>query len=233
MNNSNFKKLWDHHEIGELNTNFFIFGDKKNAIIIDPGGVEAVRIAKELLRKEIEVKHVLVTHGHFDHLGWAWEVQKVCEGAKVYLHEGEKISYEPFLDRLKNVDIRIPDVWIKDEQVLQLGGYKMRVIHTPGHSPGSVTYNLMEIPDIQNDDDLNKLILNSAFVGDCIFKGSIGRVDLPFSNPKHMVGSLKKLIKTIDKKTKLYPGHGEFTTMGYELINNPYLLALKKGIDFF
>ena len=130
MNNSNFKKLWDHHEIGELNTNFFIFGDKKNAIIIDPGGVEAVRIAKELLRKEIEVKHVLVTHGHFDHLGWAWEVQKVCEGAKVYLHEGEKISYEPFLDRLKNVDIRIPDVWIKDEQVLQLGGYKMRVIQS-------------------------------------------------------------------------------------------------------
>ena len=106
MNNVNSKGLWEHHVIGVLNTNCYVFGDPKNAIMIDPGGDEAIKIAEDLMKKEIEIKHVLVTHGHFDHLGWAWEVQKICEGANVYLHEGEKESYEPFLDRLKNIEIR-------------------------------------------------------------------------------------------------------------------------------
>ena len=233
MNNVNSKGLWEHHVIGVLNTNCYVFGDPKNAIMIDPGGDEAITIAKDLMKKEIEIKHVLVTHGHFDHLGWAWEVQKICEGANVYLHEGEKESYEPFLDRLKNIEIRQPDIWLKNSEILKLGKYEIEVLHTPGHSPGSVVYKLISMP---NEIDLDYIPLtsnNSAFVGDCIFEGSIGRVDLPFSNPENMAESLKYLIKELNSETVIYPGHGNITNMNRELLNNPYLLALQRGIQFF
>lgn len=191
------------------------------AILIDPGGPEARTIALELKTQDIEVTHVLVTHGHFDHLGWAPEVQKVIEGAKVFLHRDERDIFEQFLDMTRFFGIktpeplREPDVWLSDGQVLELSGIRIRVVHTPGHSPGSVTYVIEDVKE--------------AYVGDCIFKGSIGRVDLPFSSPSKMATSLKRLLKELSPQFHLFPGHGPDTTLKEEIEHNPFLIALKKG----
>ena len=215
--------LWNHHNIGPIQTNCFIISKKaKEAVLFDPGGPEAVQLTRKLKATGVEIKHVLVTHGHFDHLGWATDVQKEVEGAKVYLHEAEKECYEEFQDILPqlgytSVELREPDVWITEGQTIHASGLKFRVLHTPGHSPGSVTYIL--------DGD--------AYVGDCIFKGSIGRVDLPFANPEDMKKSLLRLMNELSPAIQLYPGHGEFTSMGFELDNNPYLIALKEGRSLF
>jgi len=204
--------------------------------MLDPGGEEAVAIAQELKEQGIEVKHVLVSHGHFDHLGWAAEVQDVVEGATVYLHEDEQPNFEYFLDQmpaygLDPVDIREPDVWIRDKQVLELSDYRFEVIHTPGHSPGSATYRVVDTP---TETDYIPLQANhSAFVGDCLFQGSIGRVDLPYSDPNAMITSLKRLMEELDDTTSIYPGHGNDSTMGIELRNNPYLLAIQRGVPIF
>lgn len=232
------KHIWDHHVIGIVSTNCYVFGDPKEAIMLDPGGEEAIQIANDLKDQGIEIKHVMVSHGHFDHLGWAAEVQDLVEGAKVYLHEDEKEAYEPFLDSitaygLDAVTIREPDVWLSDNQILDLGGYKFKVIHTPGHSPGSVIYQLQSRPDEQDLDYIPLQSQLSAFVGDTIFQGSIGRVDLPYSNKQDMIGSLHRIIDEIPQDTHLLPGHGDETYMHIELKNNPYLLAIQRDLSIF
>ncbi len=215
-------KLWQHHVIGPLQTNCYILANQMSeAILIDPGGPEAIQIVHDLSRQGISVTHVLVTHGHFDHLGWAPDVQKAVEGARVYLHVDEKDVFEQFFDMMrffgmkKPETLREPDVWIKDDQVLDLSGIKIRVLHTPGHSPGSVTYVLQESRE--------------AYVGDCIFKNSIGRVDLPFSDPNLMIQSLTNIITHLSDDYHLFPGHGPDTWLRDEKRSNPFLLALQRG----
>ncbi len=216
-------KYWNHHVIGPVQTNCYIIAnDMSEAVIVDPGGPEAVRIVEELRAKEIEIKHVLVTHGHFDHLGWATEVQKATEGARVYLHSAERESYEEFqswMPRLgfTNVELREPDIWVQEGDIIRASGLKFEVMHTPGHSPGSSTF-IMDM---------------DAYVGDCLFKGSIGRTDLPFSDPRQMEQSLHRLMSEIDPRSRVLPGHGEMTTMGTEILTNPFLRALKSGLSIF
>jgi len=226
-------KLWEHHVIGPIQTNCYVFGKREAAVMVDPGGPEAADIARRLIQEEVEIKHVLVTHGHFDHLGWAPDVQKVVEGAKVYLHEDEKPAYEPFIKRMPAMfglalEIREPDVWITENQVLDLDGLKFKIVHTPGHSPGSVVFEYT--PESKNNDYLAE---NSFFVGDLIFQGSIGRVDLPFSDPNDMQQSLAKIMDYIPPPSDLFPGHGSLTTMEAELSSNPYLQALQSGQSVF
>ncbi len=191
------------------------------AVLIDPGGPEATRIVNELRKQEIIITHVLVTHGHFDHLGWAPEVQKATEGAKVYLHHAEKDIFEQFLDMMsffgikKPSPLREPDVWIKDGHILEISGIRFEVLHTPGHSPGSVTYIVKDAKE--------------AYVGDCIFKNSIGRVDLPFASPSAMINSLKRIMDELNGNYHLFPGHGPDTWINDEKQHNPFLIALKNG----
>ena len=215
--------FWDHHVIGPVQTNCYILAnDMSEAVLVDPGGPESVDIVRELKNREIEVKHVLVTHGHFDHLGWATEVQKASEGARVYLHIDEKESYEVFqswLPRMgySGVELREPDVWLKEGDTIRVSELNFSVMHTPGHSPGSVTY----------------VLGNDAYVGDCLFQGSIGRTDLPYSDPHAMENSLKRLMNEINPSSRVLPGHGDLTTMSTELISNPFLKALQAGLSIF
>lgn len=229
------KHIWEHHVIGPISTNCFVFGNPEEAVMIDPGGPEAKEIAENLLKQEIMIKHILVSHGHFDHLGWAPEVMKVAEGARVYLHEDEKPVYEVFIDNMPRfgiprTDVREPDVWIQHNQILSLSGYKFQIIHTPGHSPGSVTFKL----DYESSkDNYSVFHQETAFVGDCLFRGSIGRVDLPYSSPDAMRKSLKRLMADIPATTLLHPGHGSDTNMGHELTHNPFLVAIQNNQSIF
>lgn len=230
------KYYWEHQVIGPFSTNCYIFGEIDNLILFDPGGPEAVNIAKYLLEKELQVKHVLVSHGHFDHLGWAWEVQKVTEGAKVYLHEDEKETFEFFFEWMpkfgfEKTELREPDIWLKTNSRINIGGHKFEVLHTPGHSPGSATF--VEISDHKIYPSDSEFHEKFSLVGDTIFQGSIGRADWPFSNPNDMINSLKLLMTRIPKNHDILPGHGPKTSMEKELFNNPYLIAIQKGIPIF
>lgn len=227
--------IWEHHVIGYVSTNCYVFGKPEEAVLVDPGGPEVTTIVKKLLEKEIEVKHVIVTHGHFDHLGWAADVMKLVEGAKVYLHEAEKPAVEPFLNRmvtewgLPACELREPDVWVREGDILKMAGMKYKVIHTPGHSPGSAVFQLIE----KEDGLSTNLNIDSAFVGDLVFQGSIGRFDLPFSSGDDMKESLVKIMEILPKHSELFPGHGNITDMGTELDTNPYLMAIQKNVPFY
>ncbi len=199
--------------------------------MIDPGGPEAVKIAKELLDKGIQIKHILLTHGHFDHSSEAMAVSQLTDESQIYMHKSEKIAYEDFIDAmslygLQKTDTREPDVWIGGNQILKISNLEIEVLHVPGHSPGSVVYRYQTPSENSNASKI-------AFVGDCIFEGSIGRVDLPYSNSSDMLSSLKYLINELQIDTKIFSGHGNSTVMGIELQQNPYLLAIQNNQPIF
>lgn len=210
------------HPIGPVVTNCYVFGNSKEAIMLDPGGPQAVDIAKSLVSSGVEIKHILVTHGHFDHLSFATEVKKVLKDAKIYLHKEEKPYYESYHAWMSNYGMQPtkldePDVWM-GENTLDLAGFKIDVIHTPGHTPGSVVFDIIGE--------------NTAFVGDLLFKGSIGRTDFPFCDTEKMQQSLARVME-LDDDTRIYPGHNETTIMGQEKKENAFLLAIQRGIPIF
>ena len=211
--------------------NTFVIGKSDDAIIIDPSGDEAEGFSRELQGEGINVKHVLITHGHFDHLGSVDRVLRVFPEAKVYLHEAEKPYFNQLLDWAKEYGIprphiEEPDVWLSSDQELSLSGFTFRIVHAPGHSPGSMLYYTEE-PVISESEELNNKRI--AFCGDVIFEGSIGRVDFPLCNKDDMVSSLKKLMDEIHPDTILFPGHGNSTTMGREMLHNPFLRSVKSN----
>ncbi|MCY3412971.1 MAG: MBL fold metallo-hydrolase [Candidatus Heimdallarchaeota archaeon] len=223
-------KIFDYVLVSPVGTNCYIFGDRLNAVMVDPGGKEAISKIEELKAKGIIIKHLLITHGHFDHASW-YSMARQITGATVYLHRSEEESYLAYHDWVKRYGIippklDEPDVWIEGEPVLDLGGYKIKVYHTPGHTPGHVIYAI-------NDFELQDGKVPVAFVGDLIFKSSIGRTDFPFCDSTKMVKSLKFVMNTLSDETIIFSGHGESTILGIEKENNPYLIGINKGISIF
>ena len=223
--------IWEHNVVGPILTNCYVLGNKQEAIIIDPGGPEALAIADKLHDQGTQISHILATHGHFDHLSYCTEVKKMFADAKVYLHKAERDTYEDFINvmpvyGLQKTEVLEPDVWIEDNQVLNISGLSIKVMHTPGHSPGSAVFHL-------RGDEASIFSTNTAFVGDLIFESSIGRVDLPYSNSNHMLASLQRIMNELSPETMLFTGHGNESTMQKELLTNPYLLAIQKGIKIF
>ena len=218
--------------MGLVPTNSYILGSKEEAIFVDPGGDEVSILMKQLLDRGVNIKHILITHGHFDHIGYADKILDEVD-AKLYLHEGEKPYFDEFLDwmpqyGLKRPQIPEPDMWLADNQILSISGLKIKVIHVPGHSPGSAIYNIEEPMLTENVVTNNQKI---ALVGDHVFQGSIGRVDLPHSNKDDMINSLKKFMDVMNKETVIFTGHGADTSVKQEMENNPYLLGIQKGIS--
>ena len=202
-------------QVGGFEVNCSILSENGKAWIVDPGQ-EPGRIIDLLAKKGLEPAAILLTHGHFDHIGGVEEVRKAT-GAEVYIHTDDSFmleSKEYSLHRGLIPDPFIPvtdytavfgDCWIND------GDLSFRVIHTPGHSRGSVCY----------------LCGDTLFSGDTIFRCSIGRTDFESSDPIAMSGSLK-LINDLEGELNIYPGHGESTTLSYEKKYNPYLLRAKR-----
>lgn len=187
--------------VGALGTNCYLVGDKeiREALIIDPGldrEFEAQNILKEIRRQEFEVKYIVNTHGHPDHTGGN-RILKEYTKAPILIHEleAQTISDPPADHTLRSGDI------------IEAGSVKLRVIHTPGHSRGSVIL-------IGSD---------AVFSGDTLFAGSIGRYDLPGGSIDDIVHSLKNRLMTLPEHLKLYPGHGPVSTIGEERRSNPFL----------
>lgn len=180
--------------VGELNTNCYIIEDEASheALVIDPGD-EAGSILKLLSRHGLHLKYIVITHGHYDHVGGNLELKEKTK-APILMHQedlfGLVVSTSPK-----------PDRYLTESEILKVGTLEFKVIHCPGHSPGGISlYCEAE---------------KAVFTGDTLFNGTWGRTDLPRSSEKAMVESLKRLLQ-LPPETTVYPGHGWSTTIGEE-----------------
>ena len=169
-----------HLIVGELETNCYLLISENELGIIDPGG-DADKILKEIREIKAEAKYIVNTHCHPDHILANEKIRKET-GAKILIHEAEKdfINFEA-------------DRFLEDGDEIKIGESILKVLHTPGHTKGSIC--LLE--------------MSSAFTGDTLFKDGYGRTDLPGGSQKDMEESLEKLSKLLKPGTMVYPGHGE------------------------
>lgn len=201
------------------------------AALVDPGD-EAAKILKKLegvkttAGAPVQVKYLLHTHGHLDHVGAARGVKQgraplQGESPRILLHRADEPLYQNLVQQGQLFGMRydepLPvDGYLEDGQNLQVGGIKLSVIHTPGHSPGSVCLRLHE--------DSSAGTSETLFSGDTLFQGSVGRTDLWGADQEQMFSSIKGRILTLDDDTMVCPGHGPDTRVGLEKRSNPFLV---------
>jgi glyoxylase-like metal-dependent hydrolase (beta-lactamase superfamily II) len=205
--------------VGMLASNSYIVGDEesKEAILIDAGD-EPERLLSELASSQLKLKAIVATHGHFDHVLAVDHVRNKT-GAPFYLHGADApilASMQQRARMLLGLELGPPplvDKYLKEGDVLTVGRYTFEVLHTPGHSPGSIC-----------------LIGNGLlFSGDTLFAGSIGRTDTPGGNFLLLAESVIKKLFALPDATRVYPGHGPDTTIGDEKSSN-LINALLGGI---
>jgi len=205
--------------VGFLATNCYLVacGKTSESIVIDPGFKEdeSEKILEEISKKSMNVKYILNTHGHMDHISGNG-IMKKATGAEILIHEDDaSMLTEPRKNLSKSLGITVvsppADRLIRDGDIIKVGSLELKVIHTPGHSRGSISlYSESE---------------GVVFTGDTLFAGSIGRTDLPGSSFRDIMRSLREKLMTLPEETVAYPGHGEKTTIGKEKLGNPFLLA--------
>ena len=191
------------------NSYLVVDDDAKCAVIVDPGG-EGQLLVSEIERSKAKLDAIWITHAHVDHVGAIASVKERWN-VPIYLHPLDRRLYEAAGRQAEVYGVPFeeppaPDKEFGDGQKLKVGNSEMTVMHAPGHSPGHVVIYGNGI----------------ALVGDCLFAGSIGRTDLPMSNPQQLADSLKK-IASLPPETVVYPGHGPETTIGEERTSNPFL----------
>ena len=198
--------------VGPLAANCYLLGcaKSKEAIIIDPGD-EGQRILTNIEKGGWQVQYIVDTHGHFDHTG-ANGTLKEGTGAPLLIHRDDAALLETQQQHAASYGVLVPaspepDRLLCDGEVLKLGELSIDVIHTPGHSPGGVCLNCGSI----------------LIVGDTLFASSIGRTDLPGANYHTLIDSIKSRLLRLDDSVRVYPGHGEDTTIGEERIHNQFL----------
>ena len=202
--------------MNEYTENTYLINEKKEVFIIDPGAnfTEIDAIVKE---NEYVVKGILLTHGHFDHLYTLEETQKAYNCPVYIFNEERDFLFNPNLNLSSTLNIPIifknkdKVITLTKDSEITLGKEKITLLHTPGHTRGSVCYRYKRF----------------LFSGDTLFKGTIGRTDLPTSNKKQLMESLKLILKVTRDNTLVYPGHGTFTTILNEKHENHYLRLLK------
>ncbi|MCF8027794.1 MAG: MBL fold metallo-hydrolase [Desulfobacteraceae bacterium] len=198
--------------VGPIMANCYILGceSTKSAAVIDPGD-EADRILKELAKDGLTLKYIINTHGHFDHVGGNYDLKK-ASGADIVIHPAD----EPMLADLVRTAAAFglsaqnspaPDRTVQEGDTISFGEISLRVLDTPGHSPGGIS--------LHTD--------NMVFVGDTLFAGSIGRTDLPGGDFQTLISSIKTKLFPLGDDTKVYTGHGPATSIGQEKRANPFL----------
>lgn len=191
------------------NTYLVVDEDTNEAVMIDPGA-EGGRLIRMIEESGAELRAIWVTHGHVDHIGGIAEVKRRYD-VPIYLHPADRPVYDAQSFFAESYDIPFevpppPDFELAEGDSVTVGNLSFKVLHVPGHAPGHVIFHGHDI----------------VLGGDLLFAGSIGRTDLPLSNPSHMAESLEK-IRTLPPETVFYPGHGPSTTLAVELRTNPFL----------
>ncbi len=200
--------------VGQLGVNCYILGcpQTKEGIVVDPGA-EPERIMAVVNRLGLRITHVINTHGHFDHVG-ANRRLKEATGATLLIHEADV----PFLSRaattaaaygLNAADSPPPDRFLTDGEELTCGTIRLKVLHTPGHTPGGCSLYVEQA--------------GMVLTGDTLFADSVGRTDFPGSSHDALVAGIRGKLLTLPEETVVHPGHGPSTTIGREKRHNPYL----------
>lgn len=200
--------------VGPLQCNCTILGDEetREAIIVDPGD-EITRIHRRLSELGLALKQILITHAHIDHVGGALKL-KALTGAPIYLNEADlpllqMMSMQAAWLGIETPETASPDEGLIDGRQVGLINYPAQVIHTPGHTQGSVCLHFAPM----------KMVL----AGDTLFAGSIGRTDLPGGNFDQIIDSIQSRLLSLPDETNVIPGHGPATTIGAERRSNPFL----------
>lgn len=210
------------HEIlpvGMLACNCSVLGDEKTgeAIVIDPGD-EIERVQEVLRRHNLKVRYIVTTHAHIDHVGGI-EALKQATGAAVLMNEADLPLYQSLALQAAWLGVAPPaavevDQFLKDGDSFKCGAHSLEVLHTPGHSPGSLCLHLPgDGPTI--------------FSGDTLFQSSIGRTDLWGGSFDQIIRSIKNTLLQFPDATRVFPGHGPATTIGDERESNPFLQGLR------
>jgi hydroxyacylglutathione hydrolase len=200
--------------VGPLACNCTLLGDEDSheAIVIDPGD-EVSRIHRRLVELGLQLKQILVTHAHIDHVGGALKLKRLT-GAPIFLNESDLPLLKMMAAQadwlgLETPETAPPDEGLAEGIVVGLSRYPAKVIHTPGHTQGSVCLHFEPL----------KLLV----AGDTLFAGSIGRTDLPGGDFKQIIDSIHSKVLVLPDETQVLPGHGPVTTIGEERDNNPFL----------
>ncbi len=201
--------------VGPLQCNCTVLGDEATgeAIVIDPGE-EISRIHNLLTSHGLKLKQILITHAHIDHVGGALRLKRLT-GAPIYLNENDLPLLAIMDQQAAWLGVRTPETAPPDEALAEgdkvgLDGYPARVIHTPGHTQGSICLHFVP--------------LGLLIAGDTLFAGSVGRTDLPGGNSDQLIDSIHSRLLNLPDEIQVIPGHGPATTIGKERRTNPFLL---------
>ena len=211
-------EIFDHLVVGPLSCNCYIVGDPetREAIVIDPGD-DADALAASIAAKNLTVTAIVATHAHFDHIVAAGRLRELT-GAPFHLHDADK----PLLGWMQTsgwmflgIDLPEPpevDSSAAEGDLVTAGSVELQVIHTPGHSPGSISL----------------ITPTAVFSGDTLFAGSIGRTDLPGGDTQALIDAVTSKLFALDLDLPVYPGHGPATTLGEERDSNPFVGARRR-----
>jgi hydroxyacylglutathione hydrolase len=202
--------------VGMLGCNCSVIGDEisREAIVIDPGD-DVSKIIAVLERNQLIVKMIVITHAHIDHIGGA-EKLRAHTGAPVYMHEADKALSDRLDMQAAWLGMETPedpgiDQPAREGDIIRAGSVEAHVLHTPGHTPGSISLYLP--------------LESKLIAGDTLFQGSIGRTDLPGGDTAQIGRSIRGKLYTLPEDTLVFPGHGGTTSIGEEKRHNPFVRA--------
>ncbi|MBN2678089.1 MAG: MBL fold metallo-hydrolase [Anaerolineaceae bacterium] len=201
--------------LGPIENNTYLVTDaaSREAVIIDPSFDISAHL-KLIPRQASQVKYILITHAHFDHIAGVHDLVKMLpEKPVVGLHPSDLPLWndckKPFTDQYQMGILPAPTHLLSDDETISIGSINFNIHHTPGHCPGHVIFSIPEAKVV--------------FCGDVIFAGAIGRTDLPGGDYAQLIESIRNKILVLPDETRLLPGHGPETTVGFERLNNPFL----------
>jgi glyoxylase-like metal-dependent hydrolase (beta-lactamase superfamily II) len=204
------------------NTYFLVHPPTRETVLVDPGD-EAPRLLAVIEGRGLLVRRIVLTHGHLDHVGAAAELQ-AATGAPVHMHRADELFIAGLAGQAALFGLSPPeppriDGYLAEGDAFRFGGDEVlvRILETPGHSPGSIT-----------------LAVDGALIsGDVLFAGSIGRTDLPGGDYETLMRSIRERLREFPGETRVYPGHGPPTTLGAERRTNPFLTGAAGGFSDF
>jgi len=204
----------ERFNVGPFDNNLYLLtsAGSKDAIVVDPS-MESGHVLDAIRSRGLNLRRILLTHAHVDHVVMVRAFHEAT-GAPVWLHADDKLLYDRASDQAAAMGLAWPGSvpvshWMKDGEDVGVPGIDARALHTPGHSPGSITFATPE----------------GLIVGDVLFSGGVGRTDLPGGSGEVLLRTIRERLFVYPPETNVYPGHGALTTIGREMASNPFVGA--------